>query len=571
MPPVLGFVLLFLILLCRKSIKKVLILVKDAGVYIIDKCDLLSILIVCIVSLFLLVLSSAPPIDWDTLVYHVQGPALFLKAHKIFLPDDNLNICGVQLIHMLYIPLLAFGNASAPGILSALLGLVLGLAVFEFSNRFLNNFVANYSLSLIWASTVILIVLITPRIDVSVALFCFLAHYLLIKSHAQRPWSVYFYLSAILLGCAFGVKYNAGFYILALIPLILWIAYRNSSNHLNFIRAVFIFSLLLFCAISPWLLKNWILLKSPLYPFITGRQNPAWIKDLVKPLLTTDPQIYQASLQIPAFFNLKDFFFNPGQLTIEPEGIFYFANLLFLLLPLSIFCFNNLTIFWLVLPSTFFIVGLNIFWPHSNLRYLIPAIPPLTIVAMYVIWDFGARKIKGKLNNYLLIVVSFFILLPNIGRFFLLWPSNRPALEHFIGMRSWQSYLNNHPMKVASTYADITAYINHNLREKDKVLFMFEGRGYYCEIPVIQDPDGTNWALLSENVADPEVMRAAGITYILTNFANFNYVVNRGIDPRSFHWDKFLSFADQYLEPVYSNEVFVLYRLNDKVNIVNSR
>lgn len=126
-------------------------------------------------------------------------------------------------------------------------------------------------------------------------------------------------------------------------------------------------------------------------------------------------------------------------------------------------------------------------------------------------------------------------------------------------------------MKVASTYADITAYINHNLREKDKVLFMFEGRGYYCEIPVIQDPDGTNWALLSENVADPEVMRAAGITYILTNFANFNYVVNRGIDPRSFHWDKFLSFADQYLEPVYSNEVFVLYRLNDKVNIVNSR
>jgi hypothetical protein len=125
-------------------------------------------------------------------------------------------------------------------------------------------------------------------------------------------------------------------------------------------------------------------------------------------------------------------------------------------------------------------------------------------------------------------------------------------------------------MKVASTYADITTYINHNLRKKDKVLFMFEGRGYYCEIPVIQDPDGTNWALLSENVPDPEVMRAAGINYILTNFGNFNYLVNRGIDPRSFHWDKFLSFAEHYLEPVYSNEAFVLFRIKDKVNLVNS-
>ena len=104
MPPVIGLVLLFLILLSRKSIKKVSILVRDAGVYITDKCDLFSILIVGIVSLFLLVLSSAPPIDWDTLVYHVQGPALYQKAHKIFLPDDNLNILADQLIHMLNIP-----------------------------------------------------------------------------------------------------------------------------------------------------------------------------------------------------------------------------------------------------------------------------------------------------------------------------------------------------------------------------------------------------------------------------------------------------------------------------------
>ena len=118
-PQVIGLALLCVALLTRQSIKEVLILIRAAGGYLKETCNLFSLFAFGVVGLFLLVLSSAPPIDWDTLVYHVQGPALFLQAHKIFLPSDNLNICAVQLIHMLYLPLLAFGNASAPGILSS--------------------------------------------------------------------------------------------------------------------------------------------------------------------------------------------------------------------------------------------------------------------------------------------------------------------------------------------------------------------------------------------------------------------------------------------------------------------
>ena len=367
-----------------------------------------------------------------------------------------------------------------------------------------------------------------------------MAHYLLIKSHIQSPWPVGFYLSAILLGFAFGVKYNAGFYILALTPLILWIAYCNSLSKVKFLKTLLFFSLLFFCAASPWLLKNWILLKSPVYPFLTGRQDPAWISSLVKPWLTVDPQIYQAHLQIPAFFNWKDYFFNPARLSVEPEGFFYFPNFIFLLLPLAIFCLNNSVIFWLALPSLLFVFGLNIFWPHSNLRYLIPAIPPLTITAVYAIWHASARILKGKLKNYLFIIISYFILLPNVGMVMLLWPANLPALQYFAGMRSWKSYLDNHSMKVASTYADMTSYVNGNLFSNDKVMLMFEGRGYYFKVPMIQDPEGINWPLLSQYIPDPKAMKAAGITHILTNFANFNYLVHRGINPESYHWNQFL-------------------------------
>jgi 4-amino-4-deoxy-L-arabinose transferase-like glycosyltransferase len=78
------------------------------------------------------------------------------------------------------------------------------------------------------------------------------------------------YLSAIILGFAFGIKYSAGFYILALSPLIILTAYSGQPSWGKALKSLIFSSLLFLCAISPWLLKNWILLKSPIYPFFTG-------------------------------------------------------------------------------------------------------------------------------------------------------------------------------------------------------------------------------------------------------------------------------------------------------------
>lgn len=72
-----------------------------------------AILATGLVAVFLLVLSSAPPTDWDALMYHLQVPREFLEAGRIYLPRDNLNVTFVGLAHMLYLPLLAAGSAAA--------------------------------------------------------------------------------------------------------------------------------------------------------------------------------------------------------------------------------------------------------------------------------------------------------------------------------------------------------------------------------------------------------------------------------------------------------------------------
>lgn len=463
---------------------------------------------------------------------------------------------------MLYIPLLAYGSSSAPAFLSAFMALLLGFAIFEFCNRFLNNKdLAGTSLVLFYASTIIIIVSITPRVDVAVAFFLFIAHYILLKSYLDSS-SELLYLSAIILGFAFGVKYGAGFYILALSPLIIWTAYSACSSWGKSLKSLLFFSLLLLCTVSPWLVKNWILIKSPIYPFFTGRQLHPWVHHLSTLNGVIDPEIYQTHSHICNFFNLKDFFLSPGRLMVESEGVFYFANIIFLFLPLCLIFLKERIVFWLGLPSLLFVISLNLVWPHSNLRYLIPALPTFTILAVYAILNISARLLSAKPNKALLILLTIIIIMPNFSLLFLFWPSNKMAFKHFVGMCSRETYMRN----VASTYADITSYMNQNLARDNKALLIFEGRGYYFGVPIIQDTDGVNMPLISKNSFNPTLWHSTGVSHILVNFDNFNYWVKRGLNPALFQWENFLGFANTYLEPIYSNKSYVLYRIKDPLS-----
>lgn len=85
-PVAIGILLLALLFFSRSHLKEVNYLIRRSGKYLRDHCSLFNLLIFSMVGLFLICLASPPPIDWDSLVYHVQGPALFLKAGKLFCP-----------------------------------------------------------------------------------------------------------------------------------------------------------------------------------------------------------------------------------------------------------------------------------------------------------------------------------------------------------------------------------------------------------------------------------------------------------------------------------------------------
>jgi len=520
-------------------------------------------LIFGLVAAVLLVQAVAPPTDWDSLMYHLQVPRQFLEAGRVLVPEDNLHVAFVGLVHMLYVPALALKSASAAAVLSVLFALLLGLATFSLAARFLDGETASLSLSMLWAGTSILLVAITPRVDVTLALYLLLAHYALLIALLDSERQAHFYLAAVLLGFAVGIKYHALAYALALAPLIAWIVRSKSKTLKGSLQPLTLFALLLAAGAAPWLIKNWLLLKAPLYPFFSETLLEPWLASLhgtSKVPASISPEVFAALAQARFQFNLVDLFTAPGRLTVEQEGRYYHMNFLFLLLPLCLLYLRNRTVSWLTVPAITYLLVILVPFPLTNLRYLIPALAPLTIVTAYVVIQLSRRLLSKGAARFLVISLAVLALYPS-ARAMHLWLRKSKVLGHSAGVTSEREYLDTG----YSYYSRLTQAVNQRVPPDGKVLLLFEARGYYFERAVIQDNMLTNWALLApQAIGSEDCLSSAPITHVLVSDLAISYYVRRGLDPHVLGSDLFPVFAADCLAPFYQGRGFRILELRSE-------
>ena len=563
--PVILFLLLFLsLLISRKHLANTFLLFSESIACLKENASRGSLIIFGVVASFLIIRALSPPSDWDTLMYHLRLPAQFLQKGAIYLPEDNMYAAIAGPAHMWYVPLFAFAGQAGPGLLSSFLTLALWLAAFAFCLRFLDKKIANLTLACFWGSSVILLVGITPRVDVTLAFFLFLSQFALIKAIYDPAGLKFFYLSAFLLGSAIGIKYNAIIFLVALAPLVIWKALSGFNGFTKAVKPLLWFGLIVAITALPWLMKNYVLFQSPLYPFFTGRQLEPWLSHFpVNPVLGIEVKnkIAAGLAHIAKHFNLFDYVVAPGRLMVEPEGRFYTFNFIFLLLPFLVFYYKEKAINLLILPGILYMVMVIIFWPFSNLRYLIPAIAPLTIACCYII-----NELISKLSRYskvYYIIVVFISLMPMaISQSMIYFPYNKISLKYFIGLSSQQNYLQSIPGLRA--WAHMVAYVNNHLSPEDKLVLILDGRGFYFQVPVIQDNDLSNWPLLSDAGVSQNLLSSAGISYILVNGECLWFYKNRGMDPKILRWPEFKLFSENCLNIVHREGKFTLYALKNK-------
>lgn len=563
--PVLGLLFVLIALLSRKEVKELPALTSNAVSFMTQNGGSrvafgFGLIVLGIASLIMILLATLPPTDWDSLMYHLRVPAEFLQEGKIYLPEDSPHFSFVGLAHMLYLPLLMVGSAAGPAVISTLMTILLGIAVFSFCTRFFAGQAGSLTLGLLWGTTTIMLVAISPRVDVVLGLYLFLAHYALLRALSSPSRRDHFYVAAVLLGFATAVKYLALLYIFALCPLVLWVAVSGARSVSARLQTLAVFGILFVATVVPWVAKNWIFLREPFYPLFGELVLDPWLVPLYgnfKLPASIDPRTLVYMFDVARPFNLQDAFFSPGRISVEAEGAYYYANPALLLIPLWLLFIRNKILDWLAAPALLYLLILLIPFPRTSVRYLIPAVAPLTLVVVYAAVQLSERFLSTARACTLLVIFAGLALIPSGTAMYARF-SRSLALEHFVGASTMTEYLAS---QLGPGYVPMVRYANEHLGGDSRTLMLFEARGYYFKVPVIQDNSGINWLLLVPKLSSNNCLDGTGITHVLLGIGPLRYYVMRGIDPKRLQWEAFQQFARRCLAPLYQDPTLVLFKI----------
>lgn len=559
-----SLVLITVALLVRRRFAELLPAARGAATELRRLAGVPVLSVLALVTVAMLMLALAPPTDYDSLMYHLEVPRQFLLHGGIHVPDGNMHASYVGLVHMLYLPLLAVGSLSAPALLSMFFTIGGAAAMAVAADEHLGRPTGSIALVLYWGSAIVLLVGATPKVDVTAATFGLLGHLVLLRAITRRTEVLSSAVVAgALLGFAVGVKHLSLAYIAVLVPVAAYAVV--GPGRLPRAWRTLILPVVLACAVAmlPWIVKNQVMFGAPLYPDLAEEIPPQWVRgfpgwetarlaDIPEPLrVTREP------------FSLRAWLMQPETLAPEGEGLLYGANPAFafvLLAPLFLRSFAGVA---LVLPGVLFILVIVLRDPLINLRYLIPAIAPLTIGAAFV-----AARIVTYVRDARMRVVIFglsagaIIFEPMKFAYLKIVNTNVPA--YLTGAMSRQGFMLS-GVEVAGQQR-LAAALNQRVPADARILMLFESRGFGINATVLQDNLMRNWSYLDAVTASGNCFDGSGITHVVVAGGTLEYLRFRGLDPVSIGWDRFDALASSCLEPWFAVPGYGVYRVRDRIS-----
>ncbi|MFC1975342.1 ArnT family glycosyltransferase [Chloroflexota bacterium] len=503
----------------------------------------LFLLIGSLIFAFTLVQALTPPWGYDGLMYHLHGPKLFLQAERILLlPDTWANYPFT--LQMLYTLGMAFGSDIFAKLLHLTFGVFLVLATFCVGQRYIGRTGG-------WIATAILLGMPILPFWASLAygdmvgVYDFLAVYALIlwQKKQQRQWLI---LAGLMIGWALGSRYLSlgGFGVLGL--WLLW--YSRDRGIKELLMNSLFFGLTAILLASPWYIKNWLLSGNPIFPFVFGGQG--WTQERL--------DLFNA-YQLNSFGTGRgflDYILLPLNLFIQ-RGKFagldptielpHFLFLLVLLYPWfrsgpGMNTLASLTtlrfVVWAVGPQQF--------------RFLLPLLPAFSLLATTVLFSLTnyprTRRLRrvlitGLVGGMLIVTLIYQALL-----FFKISP-----LNVVLGREPKDVFLTR------STQGNYSALqvVQQQLGPEERVMLMWDGRGYYCDHRCLPDIDQSQWTRLA--LAEPDAATVANrlcdmqVSHLYLRFEEVNWFFNH--DPTGQHRQAIEFFINDF-QPNFTQEVY---------------
>jgi hypothetical protein len=411
------------------------------------------------------------------------------------------------------------------------------------------------------------------------------------SGYNQLKWLI---ISSCCMGIALGSKYNA---LIAWFFLTLMVTYgyaKDTHKQLPALRYSVIFFAITALVACPWYVKNYILTGNPFYPLFEsffglidheggkGSALGAIVQGRGMGFFQRRQMMYGESfwetLLIPVrmFFQGKDDSYQYFHGVLNP--------ILVVFLPFSMINkdFRKDKIFFVAF-SGFFII-MSFFLTAKQVRYILPAIPFLAILAVMGIENIvhnllhptlqSHRQLEGKLRtlHFAFLWAAYIITICVVGVLLIFnlcylksQFANIQPLEYILNKESRQDFLNRH----LGSYPAMD-YINNHTTSVAKVFFMFVGnRGYYLDRTYYHDGTfgmKTLNALVraSYNKRDfLACLQSLDCTHILVRTALFNKYLQDNFQSEQIA--RFLDLTRQYWQAIYESSGYVVHDISHSV------
>ena len=514
---------------------------------------------VLLILLSTLFFALAPPLKFDSLVYHLTLPQAYIDGGRFeYIPW--LMYWGMpQTAEMLYTWAMSLAGVQAAVAFSWMTGVITLAGLLGFLSRYFGERFA-------WVGVASLLAGFSTATSLSWGyvgwLTMLLGFVILVQTfrwlNTQRQHDLIFV--GILNGILLGTKYTAGILPVALL-IVITLNYRRKPFR-ELITALLSFSLPALIIFSPWLIKNLIATGNPVYPllFSAGAMDELRV------------QLYQS---MTIWGDWREFFLLPLRATYlgVEGGRGYSASIGPLLLTLGALAWanrkQNTEHQGIILHvATILTVTSLLIWAVAGrvsglliqTRLYFALFPALAILAALGFQSLGRWQIPkvrlSRIVGVLILVVFGFNVFQVVVE-----TIQGGSTATLVSAQTEAEYLENNLGWFARAMQEIQA-----LPEDASVLMLWETRSYYCAPKCLPDEILDRWFhdvnAFSSNADILDSWRGQGISHVLFYNAGADFIRERDIRISAEYWAALDDFLAGLPEPENLGGVYSLYELS---------
>lgn len=430
--------------------------------------------------------TATPEIFYDSLVYHLSLPKLYLLRGHIMPTPENC-YSGIPFgLQMLYGPALALSGENLAALLHCSFGLATGLALWAWTRRFASVSAGVLAALVFYLCPVVLYGSWYCGVDLGASFYSLLALYAVCRflspeaaeSGRTRAWSV---CAGILTGLAMSTKYNVFPVGAALIVVHGWLGRRTERP----LRDTVWMAGTAAAVLAPWLVKNVAFYGNPLYPFLYEKIGWAKVADWPGFMGAAGSRPLSATFgSLKGFF---DFLLFPWTVSLSDWPMGDWPGPAFILIaPWAVL------LRWHVLRKSEDGAGVRDAWlaalalavagclawclSSHLVRYVVPALPFIALAAALAV-EKGEHPVWLRRAGWVAVLIACgfdFQAAFRQGGLIGSW-------SVLTGKTDRYTYLTTQRVTYGLPYYSAARFINENTPEDAKVLLLGESRAYYLE------------------------------------------------------------------------------------------